>query len=48
MASRLAVMSPGSDEVERVVSAAQTLSRRHGGEFTMAQLARSAGIKLPD
>lgn len=44
MASRLAVMSPGSDEVERVVSAAQTLSRRHGGEFTMAQLARSAGM----
>jgi len=44
MASRLAVMSPGSDEVERVLSAALALSRRHGGGFTMAQLARSAGM----
>ena len=46
MASKLAVMSPGSEEVERVLSAAQTLSQRHGGAFTMAQLARSAGMSL--
>ncbi len=50
MVLKIAMMSPTDEAgeavaaVERVLTAARALSRRHGGEFTMAQLARGAGM----